>query len=86
MKHEINKRVAVLLVALLPVLAGASEVAEVQPRALPKPVVTVVALSTVEAQALTQARDEYASQRAQLRAEYQARIDALLAREAKGNS
>lgn len=86
MKHEINKSVVVLLVALLPALAWAGETVSPQPRALPKPVVTVMELSAAEAQALAQARDEYASQRAQLRAEYQARIDALLARETNGNS
>jgi len=86
MKHEFNKGVVVLLVALLPFLAFAGETATPQPRALPKPVVTVVELSAAEAQALAEARDEYASQRAQLRAEYEARIDAVLARETNGNS
>jgi len=86
MKHEFNKSVVVLLVALLPSLAFAGEAAKAQPRALPKPVVTVVELSAAEAQALSAARDEYASQRAQLRAEYEARVDALLASETNGNS
>jgi len=86
MKHVINKHVAVLLVALMPALAWAGADAKPQARALPKPVVTVVALSAEEAQALAQARDEYTSQRDQLRAEYEARVDALLARESNGNS
>jgi hypothetical protein len=78
MKHEINKQVAVLLVALLPTLALADEAA-VQPRAQPKPVVSVVALSSSEAEELAKARDAYVTQRAALRAEYEARVDALLA-------
>ena len=86
MKHEFNNTVAVLLVALMPALAWADEAAEAQPRALPKPVVSVVQLSAEEAAALAQARDEYATQRAELRAEYEARIDALLTRGANGNS
>lgn len=86
MKHEINKRVVVLLVALMPALALADEAVNAQPRAVPKPVVSVVQLSAEEADALAKARDEYATRRAELRAEYQARIDALLAREGNGNS
>lgn len=86
MKHVINKHVAVLLVALMPALAWAGADGKPQVRALPKPVVTVVVLSAAEAQALAQARDEYTSQRDQLRAEYEARVDALLAREAGNNS
>jgi hypothetical protein len=86
MKHKFNKSVAVLLVALLPSLVVASDVAELQPKALPKPVVSVVAVSSEAAQELAKVRDEYANQRAQLRAEYQARIDALLAGSSADNS
>lgn len=85
MKHDINKSVAVLLVALLPSLAGASDVAELQTQAQPKAVVSVVASNTDTARELAAARDEYRAQAAQLRAAYQARIDAVLAGKAQAS-
>ena len=81
MKHEINKHVAVLLVALTPSLAFASDVAQLQPAALPTPVVSVVAVSGDEGLELAKVRDEYRAELARLRAEYQARVDAVLARQ-----
>lgn len=86
MKHTINKSVAVLLVALVPALATASDVAEPQTKALPKPVVSVVEVSGTAVEELAKVRDEYVAERARLRAEYQARVDAVLGSKTADNS
>jgi hypothetical protein len=81
MKHEINKHVAVLLVALMPALAVASEPAALREAALPTPVVSVFAVDGNEALELAQVRDAYRAELARLRAEYQAQVDAVLTRQ-----
>lgn len=81
MKHEFNKHVAVLLVALTPALVVASEPGELRPAALPTPVVSVIPVNGDEALELAQVRDAYRAELVRLRAEYQARVDAVLTRQ-----
>lgn len=74
-----KKFISLVVVALLPALAQASDVAELtEARAAVRPVVSVIALSPEQAQELAKVRDEYQALKAQLEAEHDARVDAIL--------
>lgn len=75
-----KKFISLVVVALLPALAQASDVAELmEARAEVRPVVAVIALSAEQARELAKVRDEYQTLKAQLEAEHDARVDAILA-------
>lgn len=72
------------VLAVLPGLlfaSGSAEVAEMAARNVePRAVVSVVALSAAQAAELTRVRAEYQSRKIQLEAEYEAQLDAILAK------
>lgn len=74
-----RKFISLLVVALLPALASAGDVAELMDvRAEVRPVVSVIALSEDQARELAKVRGEYQVLKAQLDAEYEARLDTVL--------
>ena len=84
-----KKLIAVMMVALLPGLALADEVAHKnnpeQQRSNLKPTVSVVALSAEKAQEFAELRSEYQTQKVLLDMEYETRLDAILAKPAEFN-
>lgn len=76
-----RKFISLVVVALLPALAQASDVAELmEARAEVRPVVSVIALSADQARELAKVRDEYLALKARLEAEHETRVNAILAR------
>lgn len=76
-----RKFISLVVVGLLPALAQASGVAELtEARAEVRPVVSVIALSAEQARELAKVRDEYQALKAQLEADHEARVNAILAR------
>ena len=76
-----RKFISLVVVALLPALAQASDVAELMDiSAEVRPVVSVIALTAEQARELARVRDEYLALKAKLEAEHDARVDAILAR------
>ena len=76
-----RKFISLVVVALLPALAQASDVAELmEARAEVRPVVSVIALSAEQARQLAEVRSKYQALIAKLEAEQEARVNAILAR------
>lgn len=74
------------VLAVLPSLAfasGSTDVATTAARNVePRPVVSVIALSAEQAAELTRVRTEYQARKIMLEAEYEAQLDAILAKPA----
>lgn len=66
-------------------LAGATVVPAVTPAKV-TPVVSVIALSAAEAEALATLRSEYRTRKVEIDSEYATRMDAILVKAADGNS
>lgn len=82
-----KKMISVLVITLLSGLAFGSGTAEpVAARAEFKPVVSAIAVSAEQARELAKVRNEYLARKIQLEAEYEARLDQILARPSSDNS
>lgn len=83
-----NKVTAALMISVFSAaagLAGATVVPAVT-HAKVTPVVSVIALSAAEAEALATLRSEYRTRKVAIDSEYAARMDAILVKAADGNS
>lgn len=73
----------VLALPTLVFASGSTEVASTAARSVEsRPVVSVIALSSGQAAELTRIRNEYQARKIQLEAEYEAQLDAILAKPA----
>jgi hypothetical protein len=86
-EQDMKKMISVLVITLLSGVAFGNGMTElVQPRAEFKPVVSAIALSAEQARELAKARNEYLARKIQLEAEYEARLDMILAKPGADNS
>jgi len=90
MKVHLKVHLYTFVLAVLPGLvlaSGATDVVGTAGRSIESiPVVTVIALSSEQAAELTRVRNEYQARRIQLEAEYEAQLDAILAKPANAES
>jgi hypothetical protein len=90
MKVHLKVHLYALVLAVLPGLvfaSGSTDLVGMTGRSIEsRPVVTVIALSSDQAAELTRVRNEYQTRKIQLEAEYEAQLDAILAKLANAES